>query len=80
MFRHVHCFLEAIFATLLLPIAKIGSTLGQSCATWPNPILFHSQSNDMNFQMEHWQFPLCLAFAMTINKSQGGQFGTLGLI
>ena len=38
-----------------------------------------TDSDQLRFQLQHRQFPVRLAFAMTINKSQGQSLGTVGL-
>jgi ATP-dependent DNA helicase PIF1 len=36
-------------------------------------------SDELPFELRHHQFPVRLAFVMTINKSQGQSLGTVGL-
>ena len=43
----------------------------------PRITLTHSQG--LSFEFRHRQFPVHLAFAMTINKSQGQSLGTVGM-
>ena len=42
-------------------------------------ITLYSYKSDLTFILSHHQFPVCLAFAMTINKSQGKSVKHIGI-
>ena len=41
-------------------------------------ITISPSDGDLPFELHRRQFPVCLAFAMTINKAQGQSLGTVG--